>query len=295
MSDIDMDSFTDNNNNNTGDQKHHDLDTIKQNINSLADEAVISGEITCIDEPVKFKIDFVKVQILFTINNVFTNIRSKLDDIKVIIEEKKKSGLSLISDSNQKNDENDNKNDSVKSIVKLDDLLSNETIRKLRINILSKIDEFILTENIQKLKMNAKSKIDDLQQIHEHIQGFKLNAKNKLEEILSNDNIQKLKENATRISIDVQSMHVDCLPHTEIPDLFCEPYIHTGFRPLNQPYTYYVKSLFSKHNETINSWSHYIGALYFLYVALFYDFSDPYVHFKIGRFIFISIQIILFI
>lgn len=74
----------------------------------------------------------------------------------------------------------------------------------------------------------------------------------------------------------LQSMHRDCLSHSETPILFCEPYIHSGFRPVNKAYSYYVKSLFMKHNETINAWSHYIGAFYILSFIYRYDFSDPY-------------------
>jgi predicted membrane channel-forming protein YqfA (hemolysin III family) len=70
-------------------------------------------------------------------------------------------------------------------------------------------------------------------------------------------------------------MHEHCVTHEVTPDLFCEPYIHTGFRPINRPYTYYMKSLFFKHNETINAWSHYIGAMYTLYLAFTMDFTDP--------------------
>lgn len=70
-------------------------------------------------------------------------------------------------------------------------------------------------------------------------------------------------------------MHEHCLTHHDTPELFCEPYIHNGFRPINQPYTYYMKSLFTKHNETINAWSHYIGAMYTIYLAFTYDFTDP--------------------
>lgn len=74
----------------------------------------------------------------------------------------------------------------------------------------------------------------------------------------------------------VQSMNSDCLSSDQTPSLFCEPYIHSGFRPLNKPYIYYAKSLFTKHNETVNSWSHFIGAIYVLYLTLSLDFSNPY-------------------
>lgn len=74
-------------------------------------------------------------------------------------------------------------------------------------------------------------------------------------------------------------MHDHCVGCEDTPDLFCEPYIHTGFRPINMPYSFYIKSLFSKHNESVNAWSHYIGAIYTLSLAFRYDFSDPYAFF----------------
>lgn len=74
----------------------------------------------------------------------------------------------------------------------------------------------------------------------------------------------------------LQSMNDECLSDKETPILFCEPYIQTGFRPVNKPYFYYMKSSFSKHNETVNAWSHYIGAIYTLSLTYRYDWSDPY-------------------
>jgi predicted membrane channel-forming protein YqfA (hemolysin III family) len=71
-------------------------------------------------------------------------------------------------------------------------------------------------------------------------------------------------------------MNKDCVTYKETPKLFCEPYIHNGFRPINRPYSYYMKSLFKKHNETVNSISHYLGALLCLSRIISYDFSDPY-------------------
>jgi hypothetical protein len=73
----------------------------------------------------------------------------------------------------------------------------------------------------------------------------------------------------------LQEMHHHCVTHADTPELFCEPYIHKGFRPINMPYSYYVKSLFTKHNESINAWSHYIGAMYTTYCAFHYNFTDP--------------------
>lgn len=71
-------------------------------------------------------------------------------------------------------------------------------------------------------------------------------------------------------------MNEECVTREETPELFCEPYICTGFRPTNRSYSYYAKSLFKKHNETINAWSHYMGAIYTLSWAFRLDFADPY-------------------
>lgn len=78
------------------------------------------------------------------------------------------------------------------------------------------------------------------------------------------------------LTASLQSMNEECVTREETPELFCEPYICNGFRPTNRPYSYYAKSLFKKHNETINAWSHYMGALYTLSWAFRLDFADPY-------------------
>ncbi|CAF0914642.1 unnamed protein product [Brachionus calyciflorus] len=99
-------------------------------------------------------------------------------------------------------------------------------------------------------------------------------------DILSKERIQQsldlVHAKARKSFVDLQKMHENCKSHQETPELFCEPYIHNGFRPINQPYSYYALSLFTKHNETINAWSHYLGAMYTLYLAFTMDFSDHF-------------------
>lgn len=46
----------------------------------------------------------------------------------------------------------------------------------------------------------------------------------------------------------------------QVPPLFREPYILTGYRPLHQNWYCYLFSLFQKHNESLNVWSHLIAA-----------------------------------
>jgi predicted membrane channel-forming protein YqfA (hemolysin III family) len=47
----------------------------------------------------------------------------------------------------------------------------------------------------------------------------------------------------------------------DVLDIYVEPFIHSGFRLPNQPYSYYYRSLFSLHNETFSVWIHLIGTL----------------------------------
>ncbi|XP_041663908.1 progestin and adipoQ receptor family member VII, a [Cheilinus undulatus] len=47
----------------------------------------------------------------------------------------------------------------------------------------------------------------------------------------------------------------------EVPCYFRERFVSTGYRPLNQNWRYYFLSLFQRHNETINVWSHLLAFL----------------------------------
>uniref|UniRef100_A0A8L0DTT1 Progestin and adipoQ receptor family member VIII n=1 Tax=Oncorhynchus mykiss TaxID=8022 RepID=A0A8L0DTT1_ONCMY len=55
------------------------------------------------------------------------------------------------------------------------------------------------------------------------------------------------------------------LPHTvrdtEVPLLFREPYILSGYRPVGHSWSFYFLSLFQIHNETINVWSHLLAGV----------------------------------
>ncbi|KAM4835144.1 membrane progestin receptor beta [Thomomys bottae] len=48
---------------------------------------------------------------------------------------------------------------------------------------------------------------------------------------------------------------------TDVPQLFREPYIRAGYRRPGQGWRYYVLSLFQKHNEVVNVWTHLLAAL----------------------------------
>ena len=61
------------------------------------------------------------------------------------------------------------------------------------------------------------------------------------------------------------------LPREMVPKLIWEPGILTGYRPMNQPWKFYIRSLFWIHNETGNIWTHLLAPLFTL--AMLYTFS----------------------
>jgi predicted membrane channel-forming protein YqfA (hemolysin III family) len=62
------------------------------------------------------------------------------------------------------------------------------------------------------------------------------------------------------------------LRSVDVFDIYVEPYIHSGFRLPNQPYSYYFRSLFFLHNETFSIWIHLLGTL-ILVIQLFEHIS----------------------
>lgn len=46
---------------------------------------------------------------------------------------------------------------------------------------------------------------------------------------------------------------------SDVPGLFREPYIRSGYRPVGQPWHCYALSLFQSHNELLNVWSHLLA------------------------------------
>ncbi|XP_059212619.1 membrane progestin receptor beta [Centropristis striata] len=46
---------------------------------------------------------------------------------------------------------------------------------------------------------------------------------------------------------------------SQVPVLFREPYILSGYRPVQQPWRYYLLSLFQRHNESLNVWTHLLA------------------------------------
>ncbi|KAL3873644.1 hypothetical protein ACJMK2_036739 [Sinanodonta woodiana] len=68
------------------------------------------------------------------------------------------------------------------------------------------------------------------------------------------------------------------LPANHVSMVLHEPSILAGYRLPNQRWLYYVKSLFQLHNETLNVWTHLIGAL--LIVHRLHIYSEVYDYFK---------------
>ncbi|KAJ8410307.1 hypothetical protein AAFF_G00202880 [Aldrovandia affinis] len=46
---------------------------------------------------------------------------------------------------------------------------------------------------------------------------------------------------------------------SDVPSLFREPYILTGYRPVGQDWRCYLLSLFQRHNESLNVWTHLLA------------------------------------
>ena len=51
------------------------------------------------------------------------------------------------------------------------------------------------------------------------------------------------------------------LRDADVPGLFREPYILSGYRPVGLSWRCYVLSLFQMHNETLNVWSHLLAGV----------------------------------
>ncbi|KAI8521069.1 ooproteinsis [Branchiostoma belcheri] len=50
----------------------------------------------------------------------------------------------------------------------------------------------------------------------------------------------------------------------DVPVVQKDTYVLTGYRPPYQPWRFYLMSIFSVHNETVNTWTHLIPCLYVL-------------------------------
>lgn len=75
--------------------------------------------------------------------------------------------------------------------------------------------------------------------------------------------LQQIREVPQMLTEAVPSMP-GTVRDTEVPHYFRERLIFAGYRPLHQNWRYYFLSLFQRHNETINVWSHLLAFLIFV-------------------------------
>ncbi|XP_030644787.1 progestin and adipoQ receptor family member VII, a [Chanos chanos] len=73
-------------------------------------------------------------------------------------------------------------------------------------------------------------------------------------------NLQQIRQVPQMLREAVPSMP-GTLRDGEVPYFFRERHIHAGYRPLHQGWRYYFLTLFQRHNETVNVWTHLLGAL----------------------------------
>ncbi|XP_075867306.1 membrane progestin receptor alpha-B-like [Nelusetta ayraudi] len=64
---------------------------------------------------------------------------------------------------------------------------------------------------------------------------------------------------------------------TEVPHYFRGQFISTGYRPLYQEWRYYFLSLFQRHNETVNVWTHLLPSVVFLFKLCQFNQSVDFV------------------
>ena len=58
------------------------------------------------------------------------------------------------------------------------------------------------------------------------------------------------------------------------------PYIQSGYRHLNQPWSYYAGSIFRLHNETINVWTHLVALFIYIYITIHYGHQFGYWNYR---------------
>ena len=68
------------------------------------------------------------------------------------------------------------------------------------------------------------------------------------------------------------------LSAADLPTPMTEPYILSHYRHLHKPHLFYLRSIFSLHNETCNIWSHLLPSIYVfsraVYIAINYDLMN---------------------
>ena len=89
---------------------------------------------------------------------------------------------------------------------------------------------------------------------------------------------QRLHLRARSMLISLENMPFYPWTANDVPAIFVEPFILRGYRAVHQPWIYYWKSLFHKHNESINVWSHLMGILYMGYLISYYNERLDFLH-----------------
>ena len=64
------------------------------------------------------------------------------------------------------------------------------------------------------------------------------------------------------------------LTASQVPSYLRDPGIIVGYRKTDQSWSYYIKSIFQIHNETLNIWTHIVAAL--IHVVLLYNGTGLY-------------------
>uniref|UniRef100_A0A8R1HHR9 Uncharacterized protein n=1 Tax=Caenorhabditis japonica TaxID=281687 RepID=A0A8R1HHR9_CAEJA len=61
----------------------------------------------------------------------------------------------------------------------------------------------------------------------------------------------------------------------QVPLLLKRKHVVSGYRPLNQPTLFYVKSAFSPHNEVFNFWTHLLPAIILFFAYFVPELMSP--------------------
>ena len=83
--------------------------------------------------------------------------------------------------------------------------------------------------------------------------------------VITHKNVQESTDTNIRIPKQPKS-----LTRSEVAKVMWEPGILSGYRATNQPWTFYLRSLFWIHNETANIWTHLLAPV--LSISLVYSF-----------------------
>jgi len=85
----------------------------------------------------------------------------------------------------------------------------------------------------------------------------------------------------------LENLNLDNMP----PWMNSNEYILTGYRPISRSCCYYTKSIFKLHNETINIWTHMLGAFTFIGILSYLN-SDKNLGLYTGQAIIMNLYVI---